>query len=180
MPQTVERAVTIHVSKMLMIAQRVVAPIDAQLNDAHVLAIPEAAMLFSRIKQTLDHQVERLRAHLDQLGGHPESGMKEAVSGILGGAAAAIDRSGKTPVSKMLCDDHAALALMSMSFMMLHATAAGLGDMATAEIARRSLEELTPVIADLNRCVPEVIIAELQADGLPVDVSAIRRAQEPS
>jgi ferritin-like metal-binding protein YciE len=180
MLQTAERAVTIHISKMLTIVQRAAAPLDAQLNDAHVLAIPEAALLFSRIKQTLDHQIDRLHAHLDQLGGHPESGMKEAVSGILGGAAAAIDRSGKTPVSKMLCDDHAALALMTMGFMMLHARAAGLGDLATAEIARRSLEELTPLATDLRRCVPEVIIAELQADELQIDVSAIRRAQESS
>jgi ferritin-like metal-binding protein YciE len=176
MLQTAEYAITVYVSRMLMIAQRAAAPLDAQLNDAQVLAIPEAAMLFSRIKQTLDHQVDRLRAHLDQLGGHPESGMKDAVSGILGGAAAAFDRSGKTQVSKMLCDDAAALALMTTSFMMLQATAAGLGDMATAEIARRSLSELTPLVKDLNHSVPEIVIAELQAEQLPVDVSAIRRA----
>jgi len=178
MQQTAEHAITTYVSDMLAVARHVAVPIHAQVTDESVLAITETATLLPRLQQVIDRQVDRLNAHLDQLGGHPASGIKEAVSNVIGSAAAAIDKSRKMTVSKMIRDDQTALALMTVSYTMLHATAVGLGDLKTAEIAKRSLEELTPLVMDLNRCIPAVVIAELQADGLTVDASAIRISQQ--
>jgi ferritin-like metal-binding protein YciE len=178
MPITAENAITTYVSDMLALAQHVAIPLDTQVKDQNVLGISETAALMPRIKQVIDRQVDRLRAHLDQLGGHPTAGVKEAMTSIIGNAAAVIDKTRKTPVSKMVRDDQTALALMTCSYTMLHATSVGLNDNVTAEIARRSLEELTPLVMDLNRCVPAVVISELQSEGLTVNAEAIQKSIE--
>ena len=179
MPQTQqEHAITTYVSDMLALARHVAAPLDAQVQDEATRMLPATNSLFPKIKQTIDRQVERLNAHLDQLGGHPTSGIKSAVSSIIGSAAATIDKSRKTRVSKMVRDDQTALALMTVSYTMLHATALGLRDQATADVAQRSLEELTPLVMELNRCIPEVVLAELQEEGLNPDTAAINRSRE--
>jgi ferritin-like metal-binding protein YciE len=178
MPMTAENAITTYVSDMLALARHVAIPLDAQVKDENVQSISETAALMPKMKQIIDRQVDRLRAHLDQLGGHPTAGVKEAMTSVIGNAAAAIDKTRKTPVSKMVRDDQTALALMTCSYTMLHATASGLGDTATADVARRSLEELTPLVMELNRCVPAVVISELQSEGLTIDSDAIRKSQE--
>ena len=178
MSQTAQHAITTYVSDMLALARHNAIPLDAQAQDEAVAQLPATATLIPRIKQTLDRQVERLNAHLDQLGGHEASGIKSAVSSVLGAGAAAIDKSRKTRVSKYLRDDQTALALMTISYTMLHTTAVGLSDQATAELALQSLQELTPLVVEINRAVPAAVIAELQAEGLPVDTAAIESSRD--
>src|ERR1700753_2837164 len=105
MPITAENAITTYVSDMLALARHVTIPLDAQVHDENVLAISETSTLMPKMKQILDRQVDRLRAHLDQLGGHPTAGVKETMTSIIGNAAAVIDKTRKTPVSQMVRDD---------------------------------------------------------------------------
>lgn len=176
--QKAQQAITTYVSDMLAIAKHVATPVDAQSKDEAAKMTPETSTLFPRIKQIIDRQVERLDTHLEQLGGHPAGGLKNAVSSIMGSAAATIDKSRKMRVSKMVRDDQTALALMTVSYTMLHATALGLRDQQTADLAQRSLEELTPLVMELNRCIPAIVIAELKEDGLEVDADAVEKSRD--
>lgn len=143
------------------------------------MAIPETAMLFPRLKSVVDAQIQRLDDRLQALGGHEAAGLKNAVSAVLGSSASTIDKMrNKARVSKMLRDDQSALSLMTISYEMLQATALGLGDETTAKVAQTALEELTPLVMEISRCVPAVVIRELRDEGLPVNTAAIEQARK--
>jgi hypothetical protein len=60
---------------------------------------------------------------------------------------------------------------------MLHATAAGLGDGSTAALAKRHLEDITPIIVDISRTIPGVVLRELRDDGENVVVGAAQETE---
>jgi hypothetical protein len=154
-------------------------PLETQCKDEAALAIPQTAALLPKISRTLEAQKMRWDARLDALGGHEISGLKNAVSAVLGGGASAINNiRSKDRVSKMLRDDQAALSLLTISYELLHATALGLGDATTAQLAETSLSELTPLVMDISNCVPDVVIAELKLDNLPVNIAAIEATRD--
>ena len=93
-------------------------------------------------------------------------------AGALGAGAAALGSVRKTQVSKNLRDDYTALGLASISYTMLHATALGLGENATATLAQRHLEQITPLIVRISKTIPAVVLQELRDDGEAVQVSA--------
>jgi hypothetical protein len=113
------------------------------------------------------------------MGGHELSGIKNAVSAVLGSGGAVVDKMRvRGRVSKILRDDQTALSLLSVSYELLHTTALALNDTNTAQIAQQHLTELTPLVMELSNCVPAVVINELRQDGLPVNTGAIDQARE--
>lgn len=172
-----------HVSNMLSLESHILEAIETQAKDDDLQADFEAKQLVLRIKSTLTEHTEHLERHLETLGGHGPNAVKEAVSTALGLAAGLLDKVRPKTVSKMLRDDYTALNLAAMGYTMLHTTARALGDDATAIIARKHLEHLTPIIMDLNEVAPKVVVRELRSDDdLVVDMtvvdSAIRDTQE--
>jgi ferritin-like metal-binding protein YciE len=157
-----------YVSDMLALQKHILQPITLQANDADVQRYPEAQQIVSRIQSTVQGQIDSLARQLEILGGHEASPVKEAWSSLLGFGAAAVDKVRKTEVSKSLRDDYTALSLSAISFTMLHTTALALGDRATAQLAERCLNELTPLIVEISRVMPSVVIAELRDTGLSV------------
>ncbi len=165
-------AVATYLSDLLALERHMAAPVEAQLNSDDHNAYPEAAQIIARLKTVTDTHIAALEAQLAAVGGHPASGFKSAWSQLLGGGAAALDNVRKTKVSKSLRDDYTALALSSISYTMFHATALGLGDTASASLAKRHLDDITPIIVSISRVIPSVVLGELKADGENVQISA--------
>ncbi|MBD5604725.1 MAG: hypothetical protein IAI48_06490 [Candidatus Eremiobacteraeota bacterium] len=63
---------------------------------------------------------------------------------------------------------------------MLHATAAGLGDGSTAALAKRHLDDITPIIVDISKTIAAVVLQELSDDGENVTITAAELTQRAS
>jgi ferritin-like metal-binding protein YciE len=166
-----------YLSDMLALEKHIGAPLDKQAGDENVGSYADAASLTTRIQTLTDAHERALQTQLDALGGHAASGVKSAWSEFLGNAAAAIGGSRKMKVSKHLRDDYTALALASISYTMLHTTALGLGDQTTAALAKQCLDDYAPLVVEIGKAIPAIVLEELRADGENVQVSAADLAE---
>ena len=164
---------------MLALEKHIKAPIESQLASAdHQKS--GASVIISAISTLTTNHITALEAALEAAGGSPAAGLKSAWAQLIGGGAAALNQVRATKVSKSLRDDYTALSLAAISYTMLHATAAGLGDSATASLAKRHLDDITPIIVDISTAIPGVVLEELSADGEPVSITAAQLTQEAS
>ena len=161
-----------YVSDLLALVKHIEVPIDRQLNTPDAAQYTGALAIIKDIKSAMGLQRTALEMELARLGGHDAAAIKSAWSALLGVGAAAVNSVRTTKVSKSLRDDYTALGLASISYTMLHATALGLGETTTAELAQRSLEAVTPLIIRISKTIPTVVLQELQDDGEAVQVSA--------
>lgn len=166
-----------YVSDMLALERHIREPLERQLNDRDAARFSGAQRVFASIKSVTDNHIAALEAQLDALGGHAASPVKSMWSSLLGVGAAAVDSVRKTRVSKNLRDDSTALSLAAISYTMLHTTALGLGDQTTASLAQRHLRDITPLIVEISRVMPQVVLEELRADGESVDLSVASIAE---
>jgi ferritin-like metal-binding protein YciE len=169
--------VATYLSDMLALEQHINAPIESQLNSNDHNQNPEAIRIIRTIKSVGESHIAALEAQLKAAGGSAAHGVKSAWSQLLGGGAAALNNVRKTKVSKSLRDDYTALGLAAISYTMLHATATGLGDTSTAALAKRHLDDITPIIVDISATIPAVVLQELQEDGANVSAGAASRTQ---
>ena len=165
-------AIQTYLSDALALERHIAAPLARQLEIDDSAKYSEALRIISTIKGLTDSHVSALSAQLDASGGHAASPIKSAWSQLLGAGAAAIDGARKTKVSKNLRDDYTALALATISYTMLHATALGLGDTATAALAKRHLDDYAPCIVEIAKAMPLVVLEELRDDGENVQIGA--------
>ena len=172
--------VATYLSDMLALEQHISAPIDSQLGSEDHQEYAEATRIIQRIKSVTTSHITALEAQLKAAGGSSAHGVKSAWAQLLGGGAAALNNVRKTKVSKSLRDDYTALALASVSYTMLHATAAGLGDGSTAALAKRHLDDITPIIVDISKAIPTVVLQELSDDGENVTITAAELTQQAS
>jgi ferritin-like metal-binding protein YciE len=157
---------------MLALERHIAQPLARQLDLEDTKKFAGALAVITGLKGLTDSHVTALEQCLEQLGGHAASPVKSAWSSLLGAGAAAIDSVRKTKVSKNLRDDYTALSLATISYTMLLATATGLGDTATADLAKRHLADYAQVVMTINQVIPEVVLTELQADGQNVQAGA--------
>jgi ferritin-like metal-binding protein YciE len=171
--------VATYLSDMLALERHILAPIESQLaSEDHQRS--GAIAIVQKINSVCISHISALETQLEAAGGSPAQGIKSAWAQLVGGGAAAINNVRKTKVSKSLRDDYSALGLAAISYTMLHATAAGLGDGSTAALAKRHLEDITPIIVDISTAIPGVVLEELAADGEDVKVTAAQLTQEAS
>lgn len=167
-----KHTIATYVSDMLALERHIAQPIAAQIKSGEHQQYGEAFAIVARIGTMTDTHIAALEQHLTAIGGHAVSPLKSAWSVLLGTGAAAIDQVRKTKVSKSLRDDYTALGLAAISYTMLDATARGLGDRATALLAKRHLDDIAPLIVEISTSMPAVVLQELRDDGENVDVSA--------
>ncbi len=170
--------VATYLSDMLALERHIAQPVESQLKSGDHQSYADAIRIIGRIKTSTDNHITALEAQVKAVGGHAGSPVKSAWSALLGGGAAAINQVRKTKVSKSLRDDYTALGLSAISYTMLHATAMGLGDTATAQLAKRHLDDITPIIVDISKAMPTVVLQELREDGENVQVSAAQITEQ--
>lgn len=172
-----------YVADMAAVERHILEALERQHKDDTFKDFPNALGLVDRLSTLLKTHVEALETHLDSLpGGGVAAAVKETVTGVLGGLAGVYDKVRKDKVSRALRDDYTALSLATVSYTMLHATALGLHQGTTADIALRHLQDLTPFVMELNQIIPQVVLKELSFEGYDIDFSlapqAVRATQE--
>lgn len=169
--------VATYVSDMLALERHIAKPVESQVKSGDHQDYGRAFEIVTRIQAVTQSHIDALERHLTTIGGHAGSPLKSAWSSLLGGGAAAINQVRKTKISKSLRDDYTALGLAAISYTMLNATALGLGDSTTASLAKRHLDDLTPLIVEISKAMPSVVLAELRDDGETVTMTAAQMSE---
>ena len=165
-----------YVSDMLAVERHILPALENQNQDDRYAKHPEARRLVNKIEATVRSHIDGLEQHLRKLGGDPASPIKSAVTAVLGAAAAMIEKVRTDPVSKNLRDNYTVLSLTAISYTMLHTTGQALMDEPTADLAANYLRDYTPLIAEINEVIPEVVVNELRDETELLDPDAARRA----
>jgi len=171
-------SIATYLGDMLALERHMRAPLDRQVKDQDTAKFTGALAIATKLRSLVDAHETALNARLEAVGGDGAAGVKSAWSSLLGVGAAAINGSRSTKVSKAIRDDHTALALATISYTMLHATALGLGDETTAALAKRHLDDYTPIVIEISNAIPAIVLEELRDDGENVRVSAAEIAQQ--
>jgi hypothetical protein len=166
-----------YIADMVAVEKHIVEALERQQKDDDVKQFPNAAQLVNRALGILNQHVQVLEGHLEGFQGGGASGaVKGAVTGVLGAIAGVYDKIRKDTASRALRDDYTALSLATISYTMLHTTALGLRQGATAEIALRHLQDLTPLIMELSEVIPPVVLKELSFEGHDIETGLAQQA----
>jgi ferritin-like metal-binding protein YciE len=158
-----------YVSDMLSVEEHILEAIKDQVKDGDFKEFPVAHEFVSKTEGVLRNHVDKLKMHLDSLGGDPANPVKEAVTSLLGKAAGVIDQVRQNDkISADLRDDYTALNLAAISYTLLHTTGLALQDQKTASLAQQHLMDLTPLITRINEIIPQVAVQELKDEGATV------------
>lgn len=167
-----------YVSDMLAVERHILPAIESQSKEDRFAQHPEVQRLVNKIEATVRSHINGLEQHLDTLGGDAASPIKSAATAILGVAASLIEKVRTDPVSKNLRDDYTVLNLAAVSYGMLHTTGQALMDQQTADLAANFLKDYTPLIAEINEVIPQVVVSELPDETEMLDPDAARRANK--
>ncbi|MBV8639099.1 MAG: hypothetical protein JO322_13555 [Candidatus Eremiobacteraeota bacterium] len=173
-----QHSLATYVSDMLAVERHIRIPFEVQRADKDVTEYSDAANVINRLVALSDMHIDALVAQLERLGGHEASPIKSAVTQVEGALAGAIDKVRKTKVSKALRDDYTALALCTISYAELLATADGLGDPEIADLSKRHLADYANAMMKICEYVPGVVVRELQTIGLELDSGTVDRSRQ--
>jgi ferritin-like metal-binding protein YciE len=165
-----------YVSDMLALERHIMPALENQSQDDRYAKFPEARRLVNKLQAVNRTHIDRLEQHLKYLGGDPASPIKSVMTAALGVAASVIERVRTDPVSKNLRDDYTVLSLIAVSYTMLHTGGQALMDEQTADIAYNFLRDYTPLIAEINEVIPDVVVSELRDETEVLDADAAKRA----
>lgn len=166
-----------HLSDMLAVEEHILEAIERQRTDEEVREHLEANTILIEIERVLRVHTDALRDLANQYGAGGESLVKRAVTEALGFMAGLYDKVRDHKVSRMMRDNYAALSLAAMSYTALHTFGLAVRESRIAEVALRHLEEVTPLLIEISRTLPQLVVAEV-GDRLDqqVDASAIQSA----
>lgn len=172
-----------YIADMAAVEKHILEALERQHKDDDIRQFPNAHQWLDRLIGVLRQHVNALEDHLESFpGGGAAHTVKEAVTGVLGAIAGVYDKVRKDTASRALRDDYTALSLATISYTMLHTTALGLRQGATAELALRQLKDLTPLLVELSQILPHIVLRELSFEGYDVETSlaqqAVRGTQE--
>jgi len=172
-----------YIADMAAVEKHILEALERQHNDDNIRQFPTAHQLLDRLLGTLRQHISTLEGHLEAFpGGTTAHTVKEAVTGFLGAIAGIYDKVRKDTASRALRDDYTALSLATISYTMLHTTALGLRQGATAELAVRHLKNLTPLLIELSQILPQIVLRELSFEGYDIEMdlaqNAVRNTQE--
>jgi len=172
------------ITDMIAFEKHILKVLDWQLESDDIRQFPNAHQLLDRLAGVLRQHLDTLEDHLT---GFPTpSGsthtLKEALISAIGSVSGMYDKAFRHWVSRVLRDDLTALSFATISYTIFHATAVGLRQGATAELALRHLKDLTPIVIELNEVLPHIVLRELALEEHTVEMGlaeqAVRNIQE--
>lgn len=152
-----------YVNDMLALERLIKEAVARQTEDEHIHDHPEAAALINEIAASTEVRLTDLADLSESLGGGVGA-VKEAVTAVAGVFAGLYDKVRKHPVSRLLRDDYTALALASTAYSMLYTSGVALHNGQVAAVAQRGMRKVAPLIMEVSRVIPAVVVAELTAD----------------
>jgi hypothetical protein len=154
------------VSNMVALQKHVLEMVQKQSGEQRVRSHSETSSVINRIDYVLKEQIAQLERHHSSLGeAATSSAMKQAMSAVSGFVSGIQNRVRSEPVSRMLREDYAGLSMIAMDYTILHTTALALDDKQTAEIAQKNLGLITPLIVDISKLLPSVVVHEMSEGG---------------
>lgn len=154
--------------------------IKRQMNEDQLTRIAGAGPALRQVHQTLCRQRDALQRRAESMGGGGMTeALKDAMTAVSGFFAGLWGKVRPETASRMLRDDYAALAFVSVCTQMLHTTALTVRDIGTAQLTLQHLNELPPLQMAVNELVPAAVVADLGIDGVPIeDPNAAEAANE--
>jgi hypothetical protein len=128
----------------------------------------EALAAVHEFQRVLRAHQTHLDARAGALGGKSTRTLKDVVTTITGLAAALMGALRPEHTAKDIRDDYTFLSHMAIGYLMLHATASGLGDGVTANLAEQGYRDMARLVMHIDRIMPALVLRELRKDGLPV------------
>lgn len=140
--------------------------IERQLKSSFMKKDSASEIVTREAHGTLTAHILTLRDRLKQLDGG--STIKEAVTTVSGFLAGIYDKMRGEALSRALRDNFAALHFVYVCETMLMTTATACNDNITFELVRRQQQEIPPLIKKVSDCIPAVVVADLEEQGLTV------------
>lgn len=166
-----------HLSDMLAVESHILEAVERQRQDETIREHLEANKLLIEIERVLRAHTDSLKDLSDQYGAGGESALKRAVSEALGFVAGLYDKVREQKMTRMYRDNYAALSLAAMSYTTLHTFGLAVRENRIADLALRHLEEITPLLIEISRILPRLVVEEVGDElNQQVDSSAIQAA----
>lgn len=119
-----------------------------------------AAQLIQQTVELLREHIRQLDLRIATLGGSKEA-LRAATTSMSGAFLGFLSKTRSHETSKMLRDDYTLLSLASIGYVMLHTTALALRQPALAEMAMCHHRELAPVVSEIARTLPHLVLQDL-------------------
>lgn len=166
-----------YTTDMLGVLRHISQAVERHCKDDHVRGFPSAKALLDQVRQQIDRQRSLLEAHIEShFGARVSMGVKDAVTSVTGFLTGLYGQVRTEEVSKILRDDITAVHFATTCYSMLSATALAFNDKTTSELASRSMRELTPLVMELGKTIPQVVIEEFAQEGMQIDRAVIQES----
>ena len=112
-----------------------------QLQDKDLGAHPQANLLLQKLAARTDSTLSALDTLVSEFGGEARGTLKDTLTQVAGDVVGAL-QSRSHPITKLLRDDYAILASISIGYELLHATANALEQPTIASFALKNLTDV--------------------------------------
>jgi hypothetical protein len=159
-----------YATDMLGVEKHFADILDWQVSDTRLKEYSDADALVRKIRETLRGHIDMLERYIGSLGvSETESTIKKAITKISG-------MRQEDSVMRNMRDNYTALNMTAISYTMLHTTALAHHDGELAEIALQHLKQITPLVVEVSRIIPQLVVEELHAQDKALDISVAHEA----
>ena len=138
--------------------------IERQVENLKDVSHQDAKTAVQKFASTLSIQKTALETRATELGGSTTQPVKDAVSAVAGVAAGIINAMRSSETAKSIRDDYTFFGQLNVAWMMLHTTAASLGDEQTASLAKKGYTEIAGLVMHIDQILPKIVVEELGED----------------
>lgn len=173
-----QEAIRKHISDQFAVEKHILDAVGRQRDDGRLKDNVEANKVVIEVERVLNRHIEALRELADHYDADVQPLAKEALTKVLGTAAGFYDRvRGKHPLSRDLRDNYTALSLAAMGYTAFHTFGLAIGEQRTADLAQRHLKDLTPLMVEISKALPDVVAREVgEQTDFPADASVAKQA----
>jgi hypothetical protein len=152
--------------------------LDWQVSDTRLKEYSDADALVRKIRETLRGHIDMLERYIGSLGAsETESKFKKAITKISGMTTGFYNlMRQEDSVMRNMRDNYTALNMTAISYTMLHTTALAHRDSELASIALQHLKQITPLVVEVSRIIPQLVVHELHAQDKALDTSVAHEA----
>jgi hypothetical protein len=166
-----------YVGDMLVLEERIRAPVGAQTMDSDFSPHDAARALVERVGMLCDRHIANLHDALHALGVRELAAVRSEGRSIEGLFATAVDMLPETKVAKELRDDYAALALCTFGYSMLLSAAKAYGNDLIAALAQEHLHDYAQTVIQISDVVPTLIVEEFRTSGVDAPDKAVEQSR---
>ena len=172
-----KEAIHKHLSDMYAVEQHIRDAVARQRDDERLKNNVEANQVVIEVERVLKQHLSALDDLADHYDTQVQSAAKEALGKALGIAAGLYDRvRGKHPLSRDIRDNYTALSLAAMAYTAFHTFGLAAGEDRIAKLAEEHLKEITPLLVEISKVLPDVVAKETAEQDFPADSSVAKQA----